>query len=132
MAPNPVTIRTLDVGGDKFVPEINLSDEMNPAMGLRGIRFSLNEKVMLNIQLRAILRASAKGPVRVMFPMITGVAELRECLKRLELAKAELREEGVEFNESLQVGFGSIPSDPRLTLMTSAALVFGSQRKSVK
>ncbi len=104
MAPHPVTIRTLDVGGDKFVPEINLSDEINPAMGLRGIRFSLNEKEMFNIQLRAILRASAKGPVRVMFPMITGVAELRECLKRLKVAKSELRHEGKKFNESIPVG----------------------------
>ncbi len=104
MAPHPVTIRTLDVGGDKFVPEINLSDEINPAMGLRGIRFSLYEKQMFNVQLRAILRASAKGPVRVMFPMITGVAELRESLKRLAAVKEELRQEGVAFNEEIPVG----------------------------
>jgi len=104
MAPHPVTIRTLDVGGDKFVPEINLSDEMNPAMGLRGIRFSLNEKKMFNEQLRAILRASAHGPVRVMFPMITGVAELREGLGRLATAKEELRQEGVAFDANLKVG----------------------------
>lgn len=104
MKSQPVTIRTLDVGGDKFVPDINLSDEMNPAMGLRGIRFSLNEKQMLNVQLRAILRASAHGPVRVMFPMITGVAELRECLLRLDVAKNELRQEAVPFNEEMPVG----------------------------
>jgi len=104
MAPHPVTIRTLDVGGDKFVPEINLSDEMNPSMGLRGIRFSLNERQMFNSQLRAILRASASGPIRVMFPMITGVAELRQCLECLEKAKMELRQEGIAFDEQIPAG----------------------------
>ncbi|PLY03656.1 MAG: phosphoenolpyruvate--protein phosphotransferase [Desulfuromonas sp.] len=104
MTPHPVTIRTLDVGGDKFVPEINLNDEMNPAMGLRGIRFSLNEKQMLNVQLRAILRASAQGPVRIMFPMLTGVAELRQCLEYLNAIKNELRTAGIKFDEKIPVG----------------------------
>ena len=104
MGSHPVTIRTLDVGGDKFVPEINLADEMNPAMGLRGIRFSLNEQQLFNSQLRAILRASANGPVRIMFPMITGVAELRRCHDRVEQAKQELRSEGVHFDEEIKVG----------------------------
>ncbi|BCR05478.1 phosphoenolpyruvate-protein phosphotransferase [Desulfuromonas versatilis] len=104
MAPNPVTIRTLDVGGDKFVPEINLADEANPAMGLRAIRFSLKERRLFHIQLRAILRASAFGPARIMFPMISGVAELRACRECLEKARAELAAEGVAFAAELPVG----------------------------
>ncbi len=104
MAPHPVTIRTLDVGGDKFVPEINLADEANPAMGLRAIRFSLKERRLFHSQLRAILRASAFGKIRLMFPMITGVAELRDCRDCLEAAKAELVAEGIGFDQRLPVG----------------------------
>jgi phosphotransferase system enzyme I (PtsI) len=95
MAPYPVTIRTLDVGGDKFVPELNLLDEANPAMGLRAVRFSLKEGVLFRTQLRAILRASAHGNLRVMFPMISGVAEIRACRHLVEKARQELRDEGV-------------------------------------
>jgi phosphotransferase system enzyme I (PtsI) len=90
LAPHPVTIRTLDIGGDKFVTEVNLSDEANPAMGLRGVRFSLKERRLFQVQLRAILRASAHGPVRVMFPMISGVFEIRACKRYLEEARAAL------------------------------------------
>ncbi|MCP3178072.1 phosphoenolpyruvate--protein phosphotransferase [Desulfuromonas sp. KJ2020] len=104
MKPQVVTIRTLDVGGDKFVPEINLSDESNPAMGLRAIRFSLKERRLFKTQLRAILRTSAFGKVRIMFPMISGVAEIRTCKSCLEEAKAELVAEGVPFDEHILVG----------------------------
>jgi phosphotransferase system enzyme I (PtsI) len=104
MAPQPVTIRTLDVGGDKFVPEINLADEANPAMGLRAIRFSLKEGRLFKTQLRAILRASAFGRVRVMFPMISGVAEVRACKAALEEARKELVAEGIPFDPQLPVG----------------------------
>jgi phosphotransferase system enzyme I (PtsI) len=104
MAPHPVTIRTLDVGGDKFVPEINLADESNPAMGLRAIRFSLKERTLFKQQLRAILRASAFGRVRVMFPMISGVAEIRNCKACLEEARAELASENIPFDPDLPVG----------------------------
>jgi len=104
MAPHPVTIRTLDVGGDKFVPEINLADEANPVMGLRAIRFSLKERELFHTQLRAILRASAHGPVQVMFPMITGVAELRECRRCLDAARAELVAEGVSVAVKVPMG----------------------------
>jgi len=104
MAPFPVTIRTLDVGGDKFVPEINLADEANPAMGLRAVRFSLNERRLFKAQLRAILRASAFGAARIMFPMISGVAELRACKTCLEEARRELRAEGLAFAPDLPVG----------------------------
>lgn len=95
MAPHPVTIRTLDVGGDKFVPELNLLDEVNPVMGLRAVRFSLKEGNLFRTQLRAILRAAAHGRVRVMFPMISGVAEVRACRQLVEKVRQELAGEGI-------------------------------------
>jgi phosphotransferase system enzyme I (PtsI) len=104
MAPYPVTIRTLDVGGDKFVPEFNLADELNPVMGLRAIRFSLKEVNLFKAQLRAILRASAYGRVRIMFPMVSGVGELRSCRQLLEEVKQELLREGVAFAKKVPVG----------------------------
>jgi len=102
--PHPVTIRTLDVGGDKFVPEINLAEEANPAMGLRAIRFSLKEGRLFKRQLRAILRASHFGCIRLMFPMISGVAEIRACKAYLEEAKAELRAENIPFDDRIPIG----------------------------
>jgi phosphotransferase system enzyme I (PtsI) len=104
MAPFPVTIRTLDVGGDKFVPEFNLSDEMNPAMGLRAIRFSLKEVNLFRVQLRAILRASAFGPLRIMFPMISGVGEVRACKQFLERERQELLSEGIDCGDNVEIG----------------------------
>ncbi|MFK5926510.1 MAG: phosphoenolpyruvate--protein phosphotransferase [Desulfuromusa sp.] len=99
-----VTIRTLDIGGDKFVPELNLEDEANPAMGLRAIRFSLHEERLFKIQLRAILRASNCGQVRIMFPMISGVAEIRECKKILGDIQAQLDREGIGYDPELAIG----------------------------
>ena len=104
MEPFPVTIRTLDVGGDKFVPEFNLSDEVNPAMGLRAVRFSLKEAKLFKTQLRAILRAAAFGPIRVMFPMISGVAEVRDCKQFLEKERRELISAGIACGENVEVG----------------------------
>jgi phosphoenolpyruvate-protein phosphotransferase (PTS system enzyme I) len=104
MSPHPVTIRTLDVGGDKFVPEINLVGEANPAMGLRGVRFSLKEVRLLKVQLRAVLRASAFGHLRLMIPMVSSVGEIRTCKAYLEEVKAELAAEGHPFNPELPVG----------------------------
>jgi phosphotransferase system enzyme I (PtsI) len=104
MAPLPVTIRTLDVGGDKFVPDLNLSDEMNPALGLRAIRLSLREPSFFKVQLRAILRASALGPASIFFPMISGVDEIRRSKALLEEAKAELRQAGIPFDEQIRIG----------------------------
>jgi len=104
MAPHPVTIRTLDVGGDKFVPEFNLADEVNPAMGLRAIRFSLKEANLFKTQLRAILRAAEFGPVRIMFPMISGVAEVRDCKQFLERERDELLAAGIACSENVEVG----------------------------
>lgn len=104
MSPHPVTIRTLDAGGDKFVQHINLTDENNPAMGLRAVRFSLKEANLFKAQLRAILRASSFGRVRIMFPMISGVSEMRACRACLEEAKAELMAENVPFDAALKTG----------------------------
>ena len=104
MAPFPVTIRTLDVGGDKFVPEFNLSDEVNPAMGLRAVRFSLKEVNLFKTQLRAILRAAVFGPIRIMFPMISGVAEVRDCKQFLEKVRQDLVSEGLPFGENVAIG----------------------------
>ena len=104
MSPHPVTIRTLDIGGDKFVPELNLADEANPAMGLRAIRFSLREGTLFRTQLRAILRASVCGRVRIMFPMISGVAEIRTCKRILQEVQQGLRQEGVAFVEDIELG----------------------------
>ena len=100
----PVTIRTLDIGGDKFVPELNLEDEDNPVMGLRAIRFSLREEALFRTQLRAILRASDCGRVRLMFPMISGVAEIRACKRILREEQERLAEQGIPFDLDLPVG----------------------------
>ena len=104
MAPHPVTIRTLDVGGDKFVAGLDLADELNPALGLRAIRLSLRQPETFMPQLRAILRASAHGKVRIFFPMISGVAEIRAVKSLLEQAKRELRNKGVPFDEGIAIG----------------------------
>ncbi|OHB28332.1 MAG: phosphoenolpyruvate--protein phosphotransferase [Desulfuromonadaceae bacterium GWC2_58_13] len=104
MVPHPVTIRSLDLGGDKFAPEINVADEPNPAMGLRAVRFSLKERRLFKTQLRAILRASAFGQVRLMFPMISGVAEIRACKDLLAEARAELVAEGIDFDPHMPIG----------------------------
>lgn len=117
VAPHPVTIRTLDVGGDKFVPEMNLADEANPAMGLRGVRFSLKERRLFHAQLRAVLRASAYGHVRLMFPMISGLAEVRACREALDIARAELLNEGITFDPEMPVGI--MIETPAAALMAS-------------
>ena len=104
MAPHPVTIRTLDVGGDKFVSDLNLADELNPALGLRAIRLSLRQPETFKPQLRAILRASALGKVRIFFPMISGVAEIRAVKILLDEAKEELRRAAIPFDEEIEIG----------------------------
>ncbi|ABB31525.1 phosphoenolpyruvate-protein phosphotransferase [Geobacter metallireducens RCH3] len=104
MAPLPITIRTLDVGGDKLATDLHLEDEMNPALGLRAIRLSLRKPEVFKTQLRAILRASVRGKVRIFFPMISGVEEVRAAKAILEEAKNELRAEGVPFDNAIDVG----------------------------
>lgn len=100
----PVTLRTLDIGGDKPLAYFNLPREENPVLGFRAIRISLDRVELFQEQLRAILRASAFGDLRVMFPMITTVNELRKAKEILEEAKDQLRRRGVTFNDNLPVG----------------------------
>ncbi|MBW2093703.1 MAG: phosphoenolpyruvate--protein phosphotransferase [Deltaproteobacteria bacterium] len=104
MAPEPVTIRTLDIGGDKFASHIEIANEMNPAMGLRAIRLCLKEPNLFRTQLRAILRASTFGRVQLMFPMISGIQEVLEVKEILDTVKKELDSEGIIYDENMPVG----------------------------
>ncbi len=104
VSPHPVTIRTLDVGMDKMMPFFDHPEELNPAMGLRSIRFCLKETALFKTQLRAILRTSAHGNVRVMFPMISGVDEIRAARAILDEAKEELKSEGISFDNGIETG----------------------------
>jgi phosphotransferase system enzyme I (PtsI) len=104
MAPLEVTIRTLDIGGDKFLSPLEYAPEMNPALGLRAIRFCLKEQKIFRTQVKAILRASAFGNVRVMFPLISSPRELHEARLMLESVKGELTRENIPFNPKLQAG----------------------------
>jgi phosphotransferase system enzyme I (PtsI) len=104
LAPNPVTVRTLDLGGDRFSSEISWTKETNPALGLRAIRFCLKQPKMFKSQLRAILRASAFGNIQVMFPMISGLQELLDARKMLKDAMSELDQEGVAYDRNIKVG----------------------------
>jgi phosphotransferase system enzyme I (PtsI) len=100
----PVTIRTIDIGGDKQLHYFGLPQEQNPFLGYRAIRISLDRKDLFIVQLKAILRANVFGDLRIMFPMISNVQEVREAKKVLEQAKTELLTEGVPFNADIQVG----------------------------
>lgn len=104
MGDRPVVIRTLDLGGDKLVSGINVLREANPLLGWRAIRFCLAHPLLFKTQLRALLRASVFGNLRIMFPMISGVLELEECLRVLDEVRAELRQEKIPFKEDLPVG----------------------------
>ena len=104
VAPAPVTIRTLDIGGDKFSSDLNLTREMNPALGLRAIRFCLREPKIFKSQLRAILRASAHGQVRLLFPMISGLQEILDTKKILKDVKKELNKQKIKYPRNIKVG----------------------------
>ena len=104
MAPNPVVIRTLDVGGDKILSQVESQKEINPALGLRAIRFCLKNIDIFKIQLRGILRASSYGDIKIMFPMISGIEEVRRAKQILEECKRELKGEGKAFNPDIEVG----------------------------
>ena len=104
MAPRQVTIRTLDIGGDKFLSTLEYPQEMNPALGLRAIRFCLKEQEIFRIQLKAILRASAHGQVRVMFPLISSIQEIREARRLLQEVQEELKAQGQLFDPRMPVG----------------------------
>jgi phosphotransferase system enzyme I (PtsI) len=104
MQPHPIVVRTLDFGGDKLASAIHLATEENPSLGLRAIRLCLHQPDLFRTQLRAILRASAFGTLRIMYPMISGVAEVRAANVLLEEAKASLQREGIPFDPAIQVG----------------------------
>ena len=104
MAPSAVVIRTLDVGGDKFGPQGPAHREANPFLGWRGIRYSLSNPDIFLKQLKAILRASDHGSVKVMFPMISSLQEVRDAKQVLAAARQELRMEGRAFDEDIPVG----------------------------
>lgn len=104
MGSQAVIVRTMDIGGDKDLPYMNLPKEENPFLGWRAIRIAMDRKEILHAQLRAILRASAFGKLRIMFPMIISVEEVRELKAELELLKSQLREENKAFDETIEVG----------------------------
>jgi len=104
ISPNPVTIRTLDIGGDKFMSQIDFAEEINPVMGLRAIRFCLKEVAIFKTQLRAILRASAYGKVKILFPMISGIEEVWQTKKILDEVKKELNSEMKAFDPDIEIG----------------------------
>ena len=99
-----VVLRTMDIGGDKDLPYLDLPKEMNPFLGWRAIRIALDRREILHAQLRAVLRASAFGKLAVMFPMIISVEEIRELKSVIEILKVELRTEGKAFDENIQIG----------------------------
>ena len=103
-SPHPVTLRTLDLGGDKFLSHIDLAEEMNPVMGLRAIRFCLKEVNIFKAQLRAILRSSAFGEIKVLFPMISGMQEILQIKKILRELKSDLKKEKIPFNPQIKIG----------------------------
>jgi phosphoenolpyruvate-protein phosphotransferase (PTS system enzyme I) len=102
--PLPVTIRTLDIGGDKSLPQLNIEKEPNPALGLRAVRFSLRNRDLFRVQLRAILRASVQGNVRILIPMVTEVDEVVDVKDIFEDVKEELRRKGEAFDEKVPLG----------------------------
>jgi phosphotransferase system enzyme I (PtsI) len=124
LKPQQVIIRTLDLGGDKFASHLQLDKEVNPFLGWRAIRFCLAQPEMFRAQLRAILRASAEGNVKMMYPMISGLDEWNRATALLEQCKAELRAENIPFDEKMDVG--------AMIEIPSAALIADALAKRVK
>lgn len=104
MKGKPVIIRTLDIGGDKAIPYLGLETEENPFLGFRAIRFCLKRRDIYEVQLRALLRASAFGDIKIMVPLVTGVDELRAVKVILEDIKRQLDKEGIAYNKDVKVG----------------------------
>ena len=123
LKPNPVIIRTLDLGGDKFSSHLQLAQEMNPFLGWRAIRFCLAQPEMFRAQLRAILRASAEGNVKMMYPMISGLDELNQANALVDHCKTELRAEKIPFDEKMEIG--------AMIEIPSAALIAGTLAQRV-
>jgi phosphotransferase system enzyme I (PtsI) len=124
LKPASVVIRTLDLGGDKFLSHLGLPQEMNPFLGWRAIRFCLEEKDIFRAQLRAILRASAEGNIKMMYPMVSCLDEVLKANQYVEEFKTELRAEGKAFNENLEIGI--------MVEIPSAALAADILAKHVK
>lgn len=124
LKPHPVVIRTLDLGGDKFVAHVPVPPEVNPFLGWRAIRFCLAQKDLFCAQIRAILRASAEGNVKMMFPMISGLEELNQALALVEECKAQLQARQIPFDPNLEVG--------AMVEIPSAALAADSLARRVK
>jgi phosphotransferase system enzyme I (PtsI) len=122
--PQSVVIRTLDLGGDKFMSLPHTAPEANPFLGWRAIRFCLEERDLFRAQLRAILRASAEGNVRMMYPMISGLAELNQANALVDEYKLELRREGLSFDPEMEIGV--------MIEIPSAALVADALAQRVK
>ncbi len=104
MEDKPVVFRTLDLGGDKFAHPLSVPEELNPFMGCRAVRFCLENKSLFSTQLRAILRASAFGRAQLMFPLISGVNELKKVLHFLQEVKEDLANKGEPFDKEIPVG----------------------------
>lgn len=104
MAPRPIIIRTLDIGGDKKLSYLDMPQELNPFLGWRAIRMCLDRPKILKTQLRAILRASAFGNAKIMYPMVSGLTEIKRANAILNEAKGELKAEGIPFDENIEVG----------------------------
>src|SRR3954462_1250398 len=104
LEPSPCIIRTFDLGGKKLAREVIGSKEDNPVLGLRGLRLCMKHRDMFHTQLRALLRASAYGDIRIMFPLVTGVQELRQVKTLIREIKSELDAEGLPYNRELEVG----------------------------
>jgi len=117
------TIRTFDLGGDKFFSDPKLAKEMNPQMGLRAIRFCLKEINLFKVQLRAILRASAFGKTRILFPMISGIEEIRAAKDILAEVRQELEQEGVPVGADIEIGV--------MIEVPSAVIIAGELAKEV-
>ncbi|MDB6026868.1 MAG: phosphoenolpyruvate--protein phosphotransferase [Verrucomicrobiales bacterium] len=124
LKPQPVIIRTLDLGGDKFLSHLQVPNEMNPFLGWRAIRFCLQETQIFRAQLRAILRASAEGNVKMMYPMISCAAEVDQANALVEEYKTELRKEGIPFDENIEIG--------AMIEIPSAAIAADTLAKKVK
>lgn len=123
----PVIIRTLDIGGDKKLPYLPIEQELNPFLGYRAIRLCLDRKDIFKTQLRALLRASLYGNLKIMFPMISNLQELREAKALLEECKEELRKEKIDFNDKVEVGIMiEIPSAAIISDMLAKEVDFFS------
>jgi phosphoenolpyruvate-protein phosphotransferase (PTS system enzyme I) len=124
LKPQPAIIRTLDLGGDKFASHLQLAKEVKPFLGWRAIRFCLAQPELFCAQLRAILRASAEGNVKMMYPMISGLDELNQANALVEKCKAELREKKIPFDEKMEIG--------AMIEIPSAALIADALAQRVK